>query len=282
MLWRSWYRRLPYEPPEAGSPAAVGTEIGLKAHHLCPGGVVVDEEPWQHDEAVVRTRNLMADPQVPAIFEAAYEYGGVRIRVDIMERLPDGRWALGEVKSASKVKARYIDDVSVQTYVLEQSGVDLASIELVLVNTGYVFGGGEIDWNQFFMRDDVGAKVRAELPLVAATIESQLATLRQQIEPDIAPGPHCPTGCDFWEHCTAGKPDDWIYKLPWLSQKKFAALTDAGIERIRDIPADFKLTDHQDRMRDVLVEGRPYVSRQLAGVIEKASRGRSHIWISRR
>jgi predicted RecB family nuclease len=271
MLWRSWHRRLPYEQPAAGSPAAVGTEIGLNAHHLFPGGVLVDEEPWQHDEAVARTRDLMADPLVPAIFEAAYEFDGVRIRVDVMERLPDGTWALGEVKSASKVKARYIDDIAVQAYVVAQSGVELASTELVRVNTAYVFGGGEIDWQQFFKRDDVGAKVRADLPSLAATIKSQLAILHRQDEPDIAPGPHCPSGCDFWAHCTADKPDDWIFNLPRVSRKKFAALREEGIERIRDIPADFDLTDHQDRMRDVLVKGRAYISSGLghamAGIV---------------
>jgi len=35
----------------------------------------------------VRTAALMADTHVPAIFEAAFEYDGIRIRVDMLERL---------------------------------------------------------------------------------------------------------------------------------------------------------------------------------------------------
>ena len=73
LLWLGWHRRQPYEDPLPGSPAAVGTDIGNRAHSLFPGGVLVDEEPWQHEDAVARTRQLMADPAVPAIFEAAYE-----------------------------------------------------------------------------------------------------------------------------------------------------------------------------------------------------------------
>ena len=77
----------------------VGTEIGRHAHALFPGGVFVDEEAWQHGKAVARTQALLADPAVSAIFEAAFVHAGVRIRVDMLEHQPDGRWGLPEVKS---------------------------------------------------------------------------------------------------------------------------------------------------------------------------------------
>ena len=263
LLWLGWHRRKPYHDPLPGSPAAVGTEIGNKAHHLFPGGVLVDEEPWQHAEAVARTRELMADPSVPAIFEAAYENAGVRIRADVMERLGEGRWGLREVKSASRVKARYIDDAAVQTYVLEQCGIGLGSIELVHVNTSYIFPGETVSWTEYFQRTDIADKVHAALPEIADIIDKQLMTLDNETEPAVEPGPHCPAGCDYWEHCTADKPSDWIFHLPRLSQAKYDALRAAGIERIRDIPTDFDLTGHQDRMRDVIVSGRHYVSERL-------------------
>jgi hypothetical protein len=82
----------------------IGGQIGRKAHLLFPGGVLVDEPPWRHTEAVARTAALMADGQVPAIFEAAFEYDNIRIRVDVLERLADGTWGLREVKSSSGPK----------------------------------------------------------------------------------------------------------------------------------------------------------------------------------
>jgi hypothetical protein len=57
------------------------------AHLLFPGGVLVEEQPWEHASAVARTAALMADPAVPAIFEAAFEHSRVRVRVDVLERL---------------------------------------------------------------------------------------------------------------------------------------------------------------------------------------------------
>jgi hypothetical protein len=38
-----------------------------------PGGVRIEEAPWQHAETAARTTVLMNDARVPAIFEAASE-----------------------------------------------------------------------------------------------------------------------------------------------------------------------------------------------------------------
>ena len=42
----------------------------------------------------------------------------VRTRVDILERLNDGRWNLIEVKSSTSVKEVHLPDVAIQYYVL--------------------------------------------------------------------------------------------------------------------------------------------------------------------
>jgi hypothetical protein len=38
-----------------------GGEVGRMAHLLFPGGVLDEEKPWEHAEAVARTAALMAD-----------------------------------------------------------------------------------------------------------------------------------------------------------------------------------------------------------------------------
>ena len=73
-----------YEEPPPGSPTDIGQVIGQKAHPLFPGGVSVEEEPWEHAEALIDTAALMTDPSAPAIFEAAFEHAGVRVRVDVL------------------------------------------------------------------------------------------------------------------------------------------------------------------------------------------------------
>ena len=81
----------------------IGQEVGQKAHLLFPGGVRIDEEPWQHAEAVSHTAALMSDARVPAIFEAAFEYENIRIRVAVLERLAPGSWGLREVNLGVKI-----------------------------------------------------------------------------------------------------------------------------------------------------------------------------------
>src|SRR6202034_1759271 len=109
---------------------------------LFPGGVLVSEEPWQHAEATTRTAALMNDARVPAIFEAAFECDGVRIRVDVLERVNRGTWGLREVKGSSGLKDHYLDEIALQAHVLRGVGVKVSSIELLHINTAYVRGSG--------------------------------------------------------------------------------------------------------------------------------------------
>ena len=77
-LWLNAQQPVDTDVPELGSVEDMGLEIGRIAHSLFPGGILVEEAPWEHAKAVTRTAALMAGPSVPAVFEAAFEYSGVR------------------------------------------------------------------------------------------------------------------------------------------------------------------------------------------------------------
>ena len=139
-LWLNVHEPAEWDEPEFGSSKDIGLEIGRMAHLLFPGGVLVNEKPWEHAAAVVRTGALMADRSVPAIFEAAFEHSGMRVRVDVLERLPRGYWGMREVKSSGGVKEHHFDDVAVQFHVLRAAGVRLSSIDILHVNKDYVRG----------------------------------------------------------------------------------------------------------------------------------------------
>jgi hypothetical protein len=141
------------------------------AHLLFPGGVLVEEKPWEHAEAVARTAALMADRSVPAIFEAAFEHFGVRVRVDVLERLPRGYWAMREVKSSGEVKDHHYDDVGVQFHVLRNAGVRLSSVEILHVNKDYVRGQKGIFWPKFFRRVEVKTEARNRLECIKTRVK---------------------------------------------------------------------------------------------------------------
>jgi hypothetical protein len=269
MLWLGWHNPLPYSEPEHGSPQEVGTVVGRCAQLLFPGGVLVDEAPWEHDLAAERTRDLMADPEVPAIFEAAYEYGDIRIRADIIERLADDTWGLREVKSSSRVKQSYVDDVGVQLYVLQGLGIDVPSVELIHINTAYIRGDHGIHWPSLFNRADITQEAIDKSHDAGTTSAYLLGVLIDKNQPDIIAGRQCPKTCDYWDHCTTHMPEDWIYRLPRLSAQRFEELRDQGIEAIRDIPEDYKLNPTQKRVRKVWLDNKPYISGGLSEALEE-------------
>jgi hypothetical protein len=247
----------------------IGQEIGQKAHLLFPGGVRIKEEPWQHAEAVTHTAALMNDAGVSAIFEAAFEYENIRIRVDVLQRLAPGSWGLREVKSSSGLKDHYLNDIALQTYVLRGAGVSVSSIELLHVNTRYVRGPNGLCWTDFFMRLDIGDAVAARLIDLPTRLPAMRDCLSMIRLPDAEPGSQCgtPYACEFWDRCTAGRPADWIAYFPRLSQARASELKAHGIESISVIPADFPLTSKQAIIRDATASGKPYIATDLGRLL---------------
>jgi hypothetical protein len=270
-LWLTGHAPQLAGPPAAAQLAlqAAGVEVGERARLLFPGGVLVREEPRQHAQALRRTRALLADPRVPAVFEGAFEHAGVRIRVDVLERLSDGRFGLREVKAATSVRDHHVDDLAIQRFVLEGSGLDVGSVELVHVEGSYVRGPGGVDWQRFFRRRDCTRPAARKLRELRANVERFHAVLARRAEPEVEPGHHCqrPFGCEFWDHCTRDKPADWIYHLPRLRAQRLAELRAAGHERIALLPDDAPLTALQRRVRDAVRASRPFVSRGLTAAL---------------
>ena len=81
-LWLDVKDPGPFSEAAPGSALDIGNQVGKGAHFLFPGGVIIEAKPWEHEVAVIQTRRLMSDGKTPAIFEAAFEYDGTRIRVD--------------------------------------------------------------------------------------------------------------------------------------------------------------------------------------------------------
>lgn len=268
-LWLLVHEPAPYEAPAPGSSMDFGQEIGRKAHLLFPGGVLIKEEPWQHAEAVARTADLMNNTRVPAIFEAAFEYDDIRIRVDVLERLADGAWGLREVKSSSGLKDHYLDDIALQTYVLRGAGMVLSSIELLHVNTSYVRGKSDIRWTAFFARVDLHDAVATRLVDLPDRLPAMRNCLHVVDLPFAEPGPQCgsPYACEFWDRCTANRPPDWVRYLPRLSEASATKLKALGIESISSIPPDFPLTSKQAIIQNVIATGQPFVASELAHLL---------------
>ena len=264
-LWQAVYDPEPAEEPLPGTTKGMGIEVGIKARLLWPGGVLVDDPEHRNYDAAVRcTKTLIADPAVPAILEATLVYDGVLVRVDALERLPDGRWRVNEVKSSTRIKDEHLDDLAVQVYVIVGNGLELADAYLIFTNDKYV-RGEEVDWNALFHRQDVTEDVIHLLPKIPERIAEMHKVLCSTEAPEIRPSHHCfqPYECEFWHRCTAEKPKDWVFHLPRVSPSELQQLDDLGVVSMRDIPNNFALKPKQQRVVDVAKSGSVYRSAEL-------------------
>lgn len=249
----------------------MGQAVGILAHGLFPGGVLVDEGPGEHAAAVAHTHELLANPSVPVIFEGAFEFGGVRIRADMLERLDENSWGLREVKAAARLKRSYLEDVALQVFVLNGCGIDVRSAELVHVNTDFELGDAGVAWKDFFARADITEAVEALQPELAERVAELLEVLVEP-EPDVEPGLHCRGRrvCEFWNHCTRDKGSNWILRLPRVTRKQFETFQKAGIERLSDIPIDFSLQPPQRNVREAHSTGKELVSHGLDEALHRS------------
>ncbi|WP_447983383.1 DUF2779 domain-containing protein [Nitrospira sp. Nam74] len=248
----------------------MGTEIGELARQRFPGGILVDVDHRHGAEALKRTQELLNDPTVPAIFEAAFVHEQVFIRVDVLERVcsvQDGSvsWRLIEVKSSTRVKEVHIDDLAVQAYVLGGAGLKLVGTCLMHINTQYVYDGKRLDLDHLFAVHDLSEHVASHRTKVVTRLTEMKAMLALPVPPMVEPSGHCqtPYECPFWDFCTKEKPSRWIFHLPGGSQT-FQSLAKLGVTTIDDIPAGFHLSINQRRMRDNV----EWVSSRLKAVLE--------------
>ncbi len=270
-LWLGCHQKLPHSDPEPFSHLDVGNKIGEMACLLFPGGVLVEEKAYEHTEAVERTRELINDQSIPAIFEAAFEYENVRVRVDILERFDDGTWGLREVKSSKSVdpKKGHYDDVAVQLHVVEGSGLSVSSVELIHVDGEYVRDTGEMDWLSFFHRADLTEAARKQLSDVQNQLPPMHTILNQDAVPEVLVSKSLctqPYRCDYIDRCMADKPDDWVGYLPRIG-KNLGLLHSQGIESVCDIPESFELPDSLASIRQTILSGQVRVEDGLSSAL---------------
>jgi len=272
-LWYDVHRRdLRPEPDEALQAIFdTGHQVGELAQQRWPGGVLVDGPHWAVDRAEARTQELLNDASVPAIYEAAIVHRGALTRVDVLVRHPDGSWDLVEVKSSTRVKEPYDTDLALQYWILQGAGLRLRRAGVLVLNRDYVYPGGELDLQTLFRFEDLTALCEARLDEIGAQVD-ELQQVMQRFEPPaVAVGPHChtPYDCPYYEHCSRDLPENAypLTLLPRFRGSEIEQLAGEGIETLHELPADYPLNDLQARVRECIVNGRPWASPQLGKVL---------------
>ena len=272
-LWNDCFRRDEAEPFSAALQALLdqGTAVGELAQERYPGGTLVTADFRHPEQAVADTQRLMADPRVPAIYEAGFQHQGVLVRVDVLVRLPEGEWELVEVKASNQCKQVFALDAHLQYWVLRGCGVKVARVGVLTLNPEYRFDGQHLDLDRLFKWHPQTPQAEAAMAGIQAEVRSQQAMLAAPEPPAIQPGPQCsaPYECPYFASCTRHwpHPEHPVTELPRLGAGVWK-LRAEGFWSIPQLPDDQPLTPIQARVRTAVVEGRPWVGAGLAQALQ--------------
>ena len=205
-LWYDTYEPDLAEPPDTPLQSIfdTGHEVGLLACERYPGGHMIAHDHRHIPEALEETRQILESGSASVLFEPAFEHEDVIVRPDILQKLPNGSWRLGEVKSTTGLKDVHVLDVAIQLWVIRNSGPGMSEAEVITLDRIYVFDGIHLDLEALFQSHPVMKRARALQARVQKDVTEMLEMLKQSSAPDIAPGAHCfePYDCPYHSHCT--------------------------------------------------------------------------------
>lgn len=264
-LWLQTYRR-DLISDDNQQAYAVGNELGEAARRLYPEGQLI-EHVFDIPMALAETQAALANqPHIP-LFEAAFQFDGVVVRVDLLFRDENGL-RLVEVKSTTAVKPLHITDSAIQAWVMENAGYPIERVELAHVNNRFVYQG-DGDYMGLLTHADITEAVSEIKPKVSGWADSFKALLAGEM-PDIAPGDQChkPYVCPFDGFCNKNPPE---YPLSLLSySRKFQEpLIAEGITDIRNVPEAALTTNKQRRIWTATVTGKAVIDEAIADKLAK-------------
>src|SRR5680860_674130 len=100
----------------------------------------------------MKTEELFAGRQT--IFEASFQVDGLFSRADILVPVGEYEWDIIEVKSSTRVKDIYIEDLAFQKHVYTKKGLAVRKCFLMHINNQYV-KNGTIVANKLFILSDI-------------------------------------------------------------------------------------------------------------------------------
>lgn len=216
----------------------------------------------QEVEALARTfaeEYICAGSDLEIEFQQTFVDGEFMARVDILTRhVDDNTVDIYEVKSSTSIKKEDLHDVTFQRLVCE-ANENVGSVYLIYLNKEYVREGA-IDLTQLFTVKNLDSEIEVlRSEVVKAREEARL--IAGADSSDGICGCLKPGKCPCPSLCHRGLPKYSVFDVPRLYGNKIRKLLDSGIRSIKDIPANFPLSDNQKLHVEVIKSGAPQIRR---------------------
>ncbi len=264
----AWHELRVHKPaPDEGTIFRMqqGQEVGALARGLYPNGVFVARREGAAPVEVTQT--LVADASSATLFEAAFGVGPFVAKADILTREGDG-WHVLEVKSSfsdtTNIK-EHVDDLAYTVMVLRRAGLTVTRASLVLLSRDYRFGGNA---EQLFEIIDKTDDVATRVGKFEGSIDARAVSL---LDDNACPTPIMVSACRscrfFSDRCLGAGLAHTVLELPSLHHTKLRTLSEAGVIALSDVPAEFVLTDRQQRVKDAALSGQVFIGPGLREVL---------------
>lgn len=234
-----------------------GNNIHRKSWEVFPDAINAQKTNVTDSHAY--TSELLNNPENKTIIEATFIKNGFSVRADIIKKLDDNSWELFEVKSGSKYKTKYVQDMAFSSMVLAKSGLKISKATLLHLSNSYRLG---MDISKIFKDVDCSEKVEAILPDFMEISEKAF----KDIESENMPAPYLKRACKncpVFDNCMGKNVKNSIFDLPRLSIPAMEQLVSIGADTIDKVPDDFELTEMQKIVKDCVLNNKTYISDNL-------------------
>jgi Domain of unknown function(DUF2779) len=237
-IWLEHHRPdlIPRDDPTLWRRANDGNIVGAKARELLGQNVIW---PTGGDERCAAAKAaitlLSSNPGQPAV-EVPMFRDGLYARADALIPAPSGGYVLRETKASTfplkpdkvtpdKPEEHHLDDLAIQAWVYQATGLPLASAELNLLNNQWRYPGNG-DYSGLFRRLPVTADIVGRISQVPNWLTAAQRVLASAM-PDVQTGKQCsePYDCPFLDHCKTldlPRPEHPLTLLPGNGGKSLA------------------------------------------------------------
>jgi len=233
-----------------------GNYVGELAREEFPGDTLIDPPYYETEQALKETEEAIASGST-VIFEPAFRYKNVFVRVDVLRKTDKDTWDLIEVKSTLSASDTHILDLAIQQFVVQGAGLTIDNCYLMHLNRDCRYP----DLSNLFDIEPVDERVEA----IQQTIEPQVEIFNDLLKQDKVPylpiGKQCmkPYECPFVAHCWQDIKKPSIFTIPRISSTKIDSLIRTGVTSLLDIPDDFLLSDNQRQYVSLFKSGKPNI-----------------------
>ena len=206
-------------------------------------------------------------------FQATFETkDGAFARVDMLEIHSDKTVSLYEIKSSTYdekkgVKSydkKHFKDLAFQKYVLEKEGYVIKDLYLIYLDKSFI-KDGKIDPEKLLHIGNVNEQINEIFNTTVLEIESALEHIKKEkINENMC---SCldntrTNHCETFSYFNKTIPEFSIYELNNIRAPKIIELREKSIEKISDIPVDFKLSEKQVLQKEAVENNQPLIDEE--------------------